>query len=84
MLSSLKFLNANIVSLKHKHDGSSAAVHSSQYATVSLCSQSQKPWIESTFTKRECVYILPVSKDPHRYVLRRTVVRLAVIAMETM
>ncbi|XP_051918788.1 transient receptor potential cation channel subfamily M member 7 isoform X3 [Hippocampus zosterae] len=29
-------------------------------------SQSQKPWIESTFTKRECVYILPVSKDPHR------------------
>ncbi|CAL8243217.1 unnamed protein product [Lota lota] len=30
------------------------------------CIQSQKPWIESTFTKRECVYILPVSKDPHR------------------
>ncbi|XP_067351437.1 transient receptor potential cation channel subfamily M member 7-like isoform X1 [Channa argus] len=28
--------------------------------------KSQKPWIESTFTKRECVYILPVSKDPHR------------------
>ncbi|KAJ3594183.1 hypothetical protein NHX12_006514 [Muraenolepis orangiensis] len=28
--------------------------------------QSQKPWIESTFNKRECVYILPVSKDPHR------------------
>ncbi|KAM9765032.1 transient receptor potential cation channel subfamily M member 7 isoform 3-T3 [Menidia menidia] len=28
--------------------------------------QSQKPWIETTFTKRECVYILPVSKDPHR------------------
>uniref|UniRef100_A0A3P8VW11 non-specific serine/threonine protein kinase n=1 Tax=Cynoglossus semilaevis TaxID=244447 RepID=A0A3P8VW11_CYNSE len=27
---------------------------------------SQKPWIESTFTKRECVHILPVSKDPHR------------------
>ncbi|XP_072236357.1 transient receptor potential cation channel subfamily M member 7 isoform X1 [Leuresthes tenuis] len=27
---------------------------------------SQKPWIESTFTKRECVYVLPVSKDPHR------------------
>ncbi|KAM9765031.1 transient receptor potential cation channel subfamily M member 7 isoform 2-T2 [Menidia menidia] len=27
---------------------------------------SQKPWIETTFTKRECVYILPVSKDPHR------------------
>ncbi|XP_058484786.1 transient receptor potential cation channel subfamily M member 7 isoform X1 [Solea solea] len=27
---------------------------------------SQKPWIESTFTKRECVYILTVSKDPHR------------------
>uniref|UniRef100_A0A7N8X562 non-specific serine/threonine protein kinase n=1 Tax=Mastacembelus armatus TaxID=205130 RepID=A0A7N8X562_9TELE len=33
-----------------------------------LRSQSQKSWIESTFTKRECVYILPVSKDPHRYV----------------
>ncbi|KAI4894336.1 hypothetical protein NFI96_025121 [Prochilodus magdalenae] len=30
--------------------------------------QSQKSWIESTFTKRECVYILPVSKDPHRSV----------------
>lgn len=29
--------------------------------------QSQKSWIERTFTKRECVYILPVSKDPHRY-----------------
>uniref|UniRef100_A0A673Z2H3 non-specific serine/threonine protein kinase n=1 Tax=Salmo trutta TaxID=8032 RepID=A0A673Z2H3_SALTR len=28
---------------------------------------SQKSWIESTFTKRECVHILPVSKDPHRY-----------------
>uniref|UniRef100_A0A8C9RX37 non-specific serine/threonine protein kinase n=1 Tax=Scleropages formosus TaxID=113540 RepID=A0A8C9RX37_SCLFO len=28
--------------------------------------QSQKSWIENTFTKRECVYILPVSKDPHR------------------
>ncbi|XP_036390403.1 transient receptor potential cation channel subfamily M member 7-like [Megalops cyprinoides] len=27
---------------------------------------SQKSWIESTFTKRECVYMLPVSKDPHR------------------
>ncbi|KAJ8393101.1 hypothetical protein AAFF_G00067840 [Aldrovandia affinis] len=27
---------------------------------------SQKSWIESTFTKRECVYILPASKDPHR------------------
>uniref|UniRef100_A0A8C7JGX6 non-specific serine/threonine protein kinase n=1 Tax=Oncorhynchus kisutch TaxID=8019 RepID=A0A8C7JGX6_ONCKI len=27
---------------------------------------SQKSWIESTFTKRECVHILPVSKDPHR------------------
>uniref|UniRef100_A0A3P8XEU2 non-specific serine/threonine protein kinase n=1 Tax=Esox lucius TaxID=8010 RepID=A0A3P8XEU2_ESOLU len=27
---------------------------------------SQKSWIESTFTKRECVQILPVSKDPHR------------------
>uniref|UniRef100_A0AAY4EK04 non-specific serine/threonine protein kinase n=1 Tax=Denticeps clupeoides TaxID=299321 RepID=A0AAY4EK04_9TELE len=28
--------------------------------------QSHKSWIENTFTKRECVYILPVSKDPHR------------------
>ncbi|KAI5097873.1 transient receptor potential cation channel subfamily M member 7, partial [Silurus meridionalis] len=28
--------------------------------------QSQKSWIENTFTKRECVYILPASKDPHR------------------
>ncbi|XP_063044458.1 transient receptor potential cation channel subfamily M member 7 [Engraulis encrasicolus] len=28
--------------------------------------ESQKSWIERTFTKRECVYILPVSKDPHR------------------
>uniref|UniRef100_A0A8C1T6Q5 non-specific serine/threonine protein kinase n=1 Tax=Cyprinus carpio TaxID=7962 RepID=A0A8C1T6Q5_CYPCA len=28
--------------------------------------QSQKSWIEHSFTKRECVYILPVSKDPHR------------------
>uniref|UniRef100_A0A9J7YCW1 non-specific serine/threonine protein kinase n=1 Tax=Cyprinus carpio carpio TaxID=630221 RepID=A0A9J7YCW1_CYPCA len=27
---------------------------------------SQKSWIEHSFTKRECVYILPVSKDPHR------------------
>ncbi|XP_041075477.1 transient receptor potential cation channel subfamily M member 7-like isoform X2 [Polyodon spathula] len=27
---------------------------------------SQQSWIENTFTKRECVYILPVSKDPHR------------------
>uniref|UniRef100_A0A3Q3KXC3 non-specific serine/threonine protein kinase n=1 Tax=Mastacembelus armatus TaxID=205130 RepID=A0A3Q3KXC3_9TELE len=27
---------------------------------------SQKSWIESTFTKRECVYICPVSKDLHR------------------
>ncbi|XP_038824877.1 transient receptor potential cation channel subfamily M member 7-like isoform X4 [Salvelinus namaycush] len=27
---------------------------------------SQKSWIESTFTKRECVHILPVLKDPHR------------------
>lgn len=51
--------------------------------TLSFCSQSQKSWIESTFTKRECVYILPVSKDPHRYVLRPTVVSLLVIAMET-
>uniref|UniRef100_A0A7N8XUQ3 Transient receptor potential cation channel subfamily M member 7-like n=1 Tax=Mastacembelus armatus TaxID=205130 RepID=A0A7N8XUQ3_9TELE len=42
------------------------AFHGSQ--PFSLRSQSQKSWIESTFTKRECVYILPVSKDPHRYV----------------
>uniref|UniRef100_A0A8C3E953 Transient receptor potential cation channel subfamily M member 7 n=1 Tax=Corvus moneduloides TaxID=1196302 RepID=A0A8C3E953_CORMO len=27
---------------------------------------SQKSWIENTFTKRECVYIIPSSKDPHR------------------
>uniref|UniRef100_A0A8C3ED29 non-specific serine/threonine protein kinase n=1 Tax=Corvus moneduloides TaxID=1196302 RepID=A0A8C3ED29_CORMO len=27
--------------------------------------QSQKSWIENTFTKRECVYIIPSSKDPH-------------------
>uniref|UniRef100_UPI00311CE165 Green fluorescent protein,Transient receptor potential cation channel subfamily M member 7 n=1 Tax=Mus musculus TaxID=10090 RepID=UPI00311CE165 len=26
----------------------------------------QKSWIESTLTKRECVYIIPSSKDPHR------------------
>ncbi|XP_042680514.1 transient receptor potential cation channel subfamily M member 7 isoform X1 [Centrocercus urophasianus] len=28
--------------------------------------ESQKSWIENTFTKRECVYIIPSSKDPHR------------------
>lgn len=38
------------------------------FLSVSLSLQSQKSWIESTFTKRECVYILPVSKDPHRYI----------------
>nr|XP_014340314.1 PREDICTED: transient receptor potential cation channel subfamily M member 7 isoform X5 [Latimeria chalumnae] len=27
---------------------------------------SQKSWTESNFTKRECVFIIPVSKDPHR------------------
>uniref|UniRef100_A0A8C5MGZ2 non-specific serine/threonine protein kinase n=1 Tax=Leptobrachium leishanense TaxID=445787 RepID=A0A8C5MGZ2_9ANUR len=27
---------------------------------------SQKPWIENTFTKRECSYIIPSSRDPHR------------------
>ncbi|XP_029808905.1 transient receptor potential cation channel subfamily M member 7 isoform X8 [Suricata suricatta] len=27
---------------------------------------SQKSWIESTLMKRECVYIIPSSKDPHR------------------
>uniref|UniRef100_A0A8D2LT91 non-specific serine/threonine protein kinase n=1 Tax=Varanus komodoensis TaxID=61221 RepID=A0A8D2LT91_VARKO len=31
-----------------------------------LILQSQKSWIENTFTKRECVYIIPSSKDPHR------------------
>lgn len=50
---------------------------------LSFLSQSQKPWIESTFNKRECVYILPVSKDPHRYVLRLPAVRPALIVMET-
>uniref|UniRef100_A0A672JQM2 non-specific serine/threonine protein kinase n=1 Tax=Salarias fasciatus TaxID=181472 RepID=A0A672JQM2_SALFA len=44
----------------------------SRYALSSSLAPSQKPWIESTFTKRECVYILPVSKDPHRYVLQLT------------
>ncbi|KAG7268501.1 hypothetical protein CRUP_025893, partial [Coryphaenoides rupestris] len=43
-------------------DGSSHL--SSSVSTVKR--MSQKSWIESTFTKRECVYILPVSKDPHR------------------
>uniref|UniRef100_A0A4W6FIZ8 Transient receptor potential cation channel, subfamily M, member 7 n=1 Tax=Lates calcarifer TaxID=8187 RepID=A0A4W6FIZ8_LATCA len=43
-------------------------IRSTSHTCFSLCPQSQKPWIESTFTKRECVYILPVSKDPHRYV----------------
>ncbi|CAJ0954936.1 unnamed protein product [Ranitomeya imitator] len=28
--------------------------------------KSQKSWIENTFTKRECIYIIPSSKDPHR------------------
>ncbi|KAG8440538.1 hypothetical protein GDO86_006327 [Hymenochirus boettgeri] len=28
--------------------------------------ESQKSWIENTFTKRECIYIIPSSKDPHR------------------
>uniref|UniRef100_A0A8B9TRT5 non-specific serine/threonine protein kinase n=1 Tax=Anas platyrhynchos TaxID=8839 RepID=A0A8B9TRT5_ANAPL len=32
----------------------------------SLLNPSQKSWIENTFTKRECVYIIPSSKDPHR------------------
>ncbi|KAM4675491.1 transient receptor potential cation channel subfamily M member 7-like [Discoglossus pictus] len=27
---------------------------------------SQKSWIENCFTKRECIYIIPSSKDPHR------------------
>ncbi|XP_073474714.1 transient receptor potential cation channel subfamily M member 7-like isoform X1 [Aquarana catesbeiana] len=27
---------------------------------------SQKSWIENTFKKRECIYIIPSSKDPHR------------------
>ncbi|KAM6301562.1 transient receptor potential cation channel subfamily M member 7 [Podargus strigoides] len=33
---------------------------------VTLPIKSQKSWIENTFTKRECVYIIPSSKDPHR------------------
>uniref|UniRef100_A0A8B9FXI1 Transient receptor potential cation channel subfamily M member 7 n=1 Tax=Amazona collaria TaxID=241587 RepID=A0A8B9FXI1_9PSIT len=37
------------------------------YSSFTLCIfQSQKSWIENTFTKRECVYIIPSSKDPHR------------------
>uniref|UniRef100_A0A8C9WHW1 Transient receptor potential cation channel, subfamily M, member 7 n=2 Tax=Scleropages formosus TaxID=113540 RepID=A0A8C9WHW1_SCLFO len=32
---------------------------------MSAC-RSQKSWIESTFTKRECVYFVPVSKELHR------------------
>ncbi|PWA18942.1 hypothetical protein CCH79_00004836 [Gambusia affinis] len=48
--------------LKHRDEEEDIQVH-----TLPLIGQpSQKPWIESTFTKRECVYILPVSKDPHR------------------
>uniref|UniRef100_A0A8B9FVD8 non-specific serine/threonine protein kinase n=1 Tax=Amazona collaria TaxID=241587 RepID=A0A8B9FVD8_9PSIT len=36
------------------------------YSSFTLCIfQSQKSWIENTFTKRECVYIIPSSKDPH-------------------
>ncbi|XP_019326864.1 PREDICTED: transient receptor potential cation channel subfamily M member 7 [Aptenodytes forsteri] len=31
-----------------------------------MADASQKSWIENTFTKRECVYIIPSSKDPHR------------------
>ncbi|XP_069481057.1 transient receptor potential cation channel subfamily M member 7 isoform X2 [Ambystoma mexicanum] len=27
---------------------------------------SQKSWIENTFNKRECTYLIPSSKDPHR------------------
>ncbi|KAK2853597.1 hypothetical protein Q5P01_006258 [Channa striata] len=34
--------------------------------TGSLPCLSQRPWIESTFTKRECVYICPVPKNPLR------------------
>uniref|UniRef100_A0A8C3VGU7 Transient receptor potential cation channel subfamily M member 7 n=1 Tax=Catharus ustulatus TaxID=91951 RepID=A0A8C3VGU7_CATUS len=33
---------------------------------MSVLKNSQKSWIENTFTKRECVYIIPSSKDPHR------------------
>uniref|UniRef100_A0A663LQX6 non-specific serine/threonine protein kinase n=1 Tax=Athene cunicularia TaxID=194338 RepID=A0A663LQX6_ATHCN len=36
------------------------------FPTVLLERDSQKSWIENTFTKRECVYIIPSSKDPHR------------------
>ncbi|XP_069481059.1 transient receptor potential cation channel subfamily M member 7-like isoform X2 [Ambystoma mexicanum] len=35
-------------------------------ALASAWTMSQKSWIESTFTKRECVCIVPSSKDPHR------------------
>uniref|UniRef100_A0A8C3HV96 Transient receptor potential cation channel subfamily M member 7 n=1 Tax=Chrysemys picta bellii TaxID=8478 RepID=A0A8C3HV96_CHRPI len=35
-------------------------------SSTSTIQRSQKSWIENTFTKRECVYIIPSSKDPHR------------------
>lgn len=28
--------------------------------------QAQKSWIERAFYKRECVHIIPSTKDPHR------------------
>ncbi|KAM8972276.1 transient receptor potential cation channel subfamily M member 7 [Pelodytes ibericus] len=34
--------------------------------SVHIILQSQKSWIENTFKKRECTYIIPSSKDPHR------------------
>ncbi|XP_072888877.1 transient receptor potential cation channel subfamily M member 7 isoform X3 [Hemitrygon akajei] len=37
-----------------------------QFPLQTELEESQKSWIENTFTKRECVYIIPSSKDPHR------------------
>ena len=73
--------NANII--KYDRGNEEHQLPSTAHSIFSLCLQSQKPWIESTFTKRECVYVLPVSKDPHRYVLSRSAVSFVVIAMET-
>ncbi|XP_058521399.1 transient receptor potential cation channel subfamily M member 1 [Ochotona princeps] len=30
------------------------------------CTQGQKAWIEKTFCKRECVFVIPSTKDPNR------------------
>ncbi|XP_059809118.1 transient receptor potential cation channel subfamily M member 7 isoform X2 [Hypanus sabinus] len=37
-----------------------------QFPLQTELEESQKSWIENTFTRRECVYIIPSSKDPHR------------------